>query len=142
MQTGSTDSDGIAVRKLVLVDDEVDGADFAAALLRSHGLQVLVVHSATEALQVLQDDKEIDAVLTDVMMPGMSGLQLASSIREKYPALKIVLMSGYVLPDLLTAQEPLTYSPPNRTESIRFLSCYAVSCLAFAQVRLRTHEGV
>lgn len=120
MQTGSTDSDGIAVRKLVLVDDEVDGADFAAALLRSHGLQVLVVHSATEALQVLQDDKEIDAVLTDVMMPGMSGLQLASSIREKYPALKIVLMSGYVLPDLLTAQEPpyLFATKPYRIDTI------------------------
>ena len=78
MQTGSTDG------KLLLVDDEVDGAEFAATLLRSNGLQVVVAHSATEALQVLQDDKEIDAVLTDVMMPGMSGLQLAASIREKY----------------------------------------------------------
>ena len=98
--------EGIAVRKLLLVDDEVDGAEFAAALLRSHGLQVIVAHSAVEALQALQDDKEINAVLTDVMMPGMSGLQLAGSIREKYPALKIVLMSGYELPDLLKAQEP------------------------------------
>lgn len=112
--------EGIAVRKLLLVDDEVDGAEFAAALMRSHGLQVIVTHSAVEALQALQDDKEIDAVLTDVMMPDMSGLQLAGSIRESYPALKIVLMSGYALPDLLEAQGPpyLFATKPYRIDTI------------------------
>jgi CheY-like chemotaxis protein len=93
------------LRRLLIVDDEADGASFAADLLRLHGLQVRVVHSAPEALEAMQDDVEIDAVLTDVMMPGMSGLQLAETVREKYPSVKIVLMSGYPLPEPLDDQE-------------------------------------
>jgi CheY-like chemotaxis protein len=93
------------LRKLLMVDDEPDGAEFAAVLLRSNGLQVVVVHSASEALQVLQEDSEIDAVLSDVMMPGMSGLQLADAVRAMYPTVKIVLMSGFVLPDMLKNRE-------------------------------------
>jgi CheY-like chemotaxis protein len=93
------------LRKLLLVDDEPDGAEFAAVLLRSNGLKVVVVHSASEALQVLQEDSEIDAILSDVMMPGMSGLQLADAVRAMYPTIKIVLMSGFVLPDMLKNRE-------------------------------------
>lgn len=93
------------LRKLLLVDDEADGAECAAILLRSSGLQVTVAHSATEALQALQDDEEIDGVLADIMMPGMTGLQLADTVRALYPEIKIVLMSGYVLPELLKNRE-------------------------------------
>jgi CheY-like chemotaxis protein len=93
------------LRKLLLVDDEADGAEIAAVLLRSNGLKVVVVHSASEALQVLQNDSEIDAILSDVTVPGMSGLQLADAVRAMYPAVKIVLMSGYVLPELLKNRE-------------------------------------
>lgn len=93
------------LRKLLLVDDEPDGAEFAAVLLRSNGLKVVVVHSASEALQVLQEDSEIDAILSDVMMPGMSGLQLADAVRAMYPSIKIVLMSGFILPDMLKNRE-------------------------------------
>lgn len=93
------------VRKLLIVDDEADGASFAADLLRLHGLQVQVVHSAPEALEAMQHDAEIDAVLTDVMMPGMSGFQLAETVREQYPSVKIVLMSGYPLPQSPGDQE-------------------------------------
>lgn len=89
------------LRKLLLVDDEADGADCAAVLLRSHGMVVNVVHSARDALQVLQGEPDIDVVLTDIMMPDMTGLQLADAIRAMYPAIKVVLMSGYVFPELL-----------------------------------------
>lgn len=89
------------LRKLLLVDDEADGAEFAAILLRSSGLPVVVVHSAADALQVLETDAEIDAVLSDIVMPDMTGLQLADTVRARYPTIKIVLMSGYALPELL-----------------------------------------
>ena len=84
--------------KLLLVDDEADGAEFAAILLSSHGLEVVVVHSAGEALRVLHDDDAIGVVLSDVRMPGITGLQLADEIRMKYPAVKIILMSGFAAP--------------------------------------------
>ena len=108
------------LRKLLLVDDEADGAEFAATLLSAHGLQVIVVHSAREALHALQSDKEIDAVLSDVMMPGMSGLQLAEEIRVRHPTVKIVLMSGHTLPDLLKDHEQpyLFATKPYRIETI------------------------
>lgn len=93
------------LRKLLLVDDEADGAAFAAALLSSHGLTVVVVHSANEALRTLQYDNDIDAVLSDVVMPGMTGLQLADEIRVRYPTVKIILMSGYAVRDLLGDRE-------------------------------------
>ena len=54
------EENGIAnhlLRKLLLVDDEVDGAEFAAALLNANGLEVVVVHTAADALLALQNDK-------------------------------------------------------------------------------------
>jgi two-component system OmpR family response regulator len=93
------------LRKLLLVDDEADGADCAAVLLRSHGMVVNVVHSAKDALQVLQSEQDVDVVLTDIMMPGMTGLQLADAVRAMYPTIKVVLMSGYVFPELLKDRE-------------------------------------
>ena len=93
------------LRKVLLVDDEADGAEIAAVLLRSNGFEVVVAHSASEALQALQDDKEIGVVLSDIMMPDMTGLQLADTVRETHPMIKIVLMSGYVAPALLKNRE-------------------------------------
>jgi two-component system, OmpR family, response regulator len=108
------------LRKILLVDDESDGAELAAALLRAHGLEVLVANSANEALEMLQNDKQIDALLTDVMMPDMTGLQLAEAVRVMYPTIKIVLVSGYVVPELLKERErPYLFAEkPYRIESI------------------------
>lgn len=106
--------------KLLLVDDEPDGAEFAAALLSCHGLEVIVVHSAAEAMRALSDDKEIDAVLSDITMPGTNGLELADEIRVRYPAVKIVLMSGYSASHMLEDRESpyLFATKPYRIESI------------------------
>jgi two-component system OmpR family response regulator len=108
------------LRKLLLVDDEVDGAELAAALLKAHGLEVVVVHTAGDALLALQNDTEIDAILSDVMMPGMNGLQLAEAVKMMYPTVKIVLMSGYVLPELLKNRERpyLFATKPYRIDTI------------------------
>lgn len=108
------------LRKVLLVDDEGDGAELAAALLRAHGLEVLVANSANDALKLLRNDGHIDALLTDIMMPQMTGLQLAETVRTMYPTIKIVLMSGYVLPELLKDQErPFLFAAkPYRIDSI------------------------
>ncbi|WP_230030006.1 response regulator [Massilia sp. Bi118] len=100
-----SDTSGHFCSKILLVDDEPDGAEFAATLFGAHGLIVLIAHSAKEALQVLRDQKDIDAVLTDVMMPSMSGLELAKAIHQEYPRIKIVLVSGYAPPEQLNEKE-------------------------------------
>lgn len=108
------------VRKVLVVDDEQDLADMAEALLGAHGLDVVVAYSAHEALRVLERDREIDAVFSDVVMPGMTGLQLADAVSGMYPDVKIVLASGYTLPALLAGRERqyLFASKPYRIDTI------------------------
>ena len=108
------------LRKVLVVDDEQDLADMAQALLGAHGLDVVVAYSAHEALRMLESDREIDAVFSDVVMPGMTGLQLADAVTELYPKVKIVLASGYTLPALLAERERryLFATKPYRIETI------------------------
>jgi len=103
--TAPKDAPETLLRKILLVEDEADGAELAATLLSANGLEVVQAHSADEALRVLQADKDIDAVFTDIMMPGMNGLELADAVSDMYPTVKIVLTSGYVMPDLLRNRE-------------------------------------
>lgn len=95
---------GRALRKVLAVDDERDLADLAEALLCGHGLEARTAYSAMEALRILEDDPEIDAIFTDVMMPGMNGLQLADTVRRLYPAICIVLTSGFTPPALMESR--------------------------------------
>lgn len=96
---------GRLLRKVLIVDDEEDLAFMAEALLSSEGLDVVVAHTAMAALEILAQDQDIDAIFSDVMMPGMTGLQLADAVRELYPRVKIVLTSGYTLPALLANRQ-------------------------------------
>ena len=108
------------LRKVLVVDDEQDLADMAGALLAAHGLDVLVAYSAYEAMRLLESEGGIDAVFSDVVMPGMTGLQLAEAIRAMYPKVKVVLASGYTVPSLLANQERpyLFTSKPYRIDKI------------------------
>ncbi|MDB5749503.1 MAG: hypothetical protein JWP72_4351 [Massilia sp.] len=115
-----TDIAGRLLRKVLVVDDEEDLAILAEALLSSEGLHVVVANSAVAALEILAQDKDIDAIFSDVMMPGMTGLQLADTVREMYPRVKIVLTSGYTLPALLAnRQAHYLFAPkPYRIETV------------------------
>jgi CheY-like chemotaxis protein len=108
------------LRKVLVVDDDEDLAEMAAALLEAHGLEVLVAYSAYEALRLLQQDGDVDALFSDVVMPGMTGLQLADAVTEMYPKVKVVLASGYTLPSLFENRErPYLYtSKPYKIDAI------------------------
>jgi two-component system OmpR family response regulator len=93
----NVESNKFATRRLttLVVDDEHDLADVAAELLTYHGIDAVVAYSAHEALQVMEARQDIDAIFSDVMMPSMTGLALAEVITKTYPAVKIVLTSGF-----------------------------------------------
>jgi CheY-like chemotaxis protein len=108
------------IRKVLVVDDEPDVADMAEVLLTAHGLDTVVAYSGADALSTLAAHPDIDAVVSDVMMPGMTGLQLAEQIDQRYPKVKIVLASGYIAPDMHQGQplKRLFLAKPYRIEQL------------------------
>lgn len=95
----------LLLRKVLVVDDETDLADVTSLLLSAHGLDIVTVYSAQQALHQLEQDDQIGAVVSDIVMPGMNGLQLGDAIRERYPRVKIVLVSGFTLPHEFDGRE-------------------------------------
>ena len=86
---------GGALRILVVEDNPEVGA-FAMTALRDLGHDTVLAGNAREALAQLDgDDPRFDVVFSDVMMPGMNGVDLAHEITRRFPALQVVLTSGY-----------------------------------------------
>ncbi|MES2194349.1 MAG: PAS domain-containing protein [Pseudomonadota bacterium] len=80
---------------LVVEDDEEVGR-FSTELLRDLGYAIKWAANASEALAALAEDElTFDLVFSDVIMPGMNGVELANVIRDRYPGLPVVLTSGY-----------------------------------------------
>ena len=83
-----------AAPSVLIVDDDETLRGQLSTYLDSHGIQCLVAKDGTEALQVLAA-QSFDAVLLDVRLPDMSGLEVAARVCEASPRPKIILMSGY-----------------------------------------------
>ena len=81
---------------VLLVDDEDAVLDFARRTLESCGYVVLAARSGVEALSLARAKPSIDVLLTDVLMPQLSGPQLVERYLAKYPAPCIIYMTGYV----------------------------------------------
>ena len=79
---------------ILIVDDEVAICELSNKILSAKGYNILVANSGEEALDLMQDNK-IDLLLSDVIMPNMDGYKLAGIVREKYPDIKIQLVSGF-----------------------------------------------
>ena len=82
---------------VLLVEDDREVSALTRELLASLGFSVTHVTGAEAALGALANARQIDIVLSDIMMPGgVSGLQLAREIRRRHPDLPILLTTGYV----------------------------------------------
>ncbi|KQZ29121.1 PAS domain-containing sensor histidine kinase [Caulobacter sp. Root1472] len=90
------DVSNIPRRRVLLVEDNEGVGKFAAGLLKELGQAVTWVGDGQAALKALNNDAEgFDLVFTDVVMPGINGLELAQLIQQQRPGLQIVLTSGY-----------------------------------------------
>jgi CheY-like chemotaxis protein len=86
-----------AGEKLLFVDDDEDLVFISQNLLEKMGYRVQVCGSGEEALALFAGDAQaFDAVITDMTMPGMSGLDLAEKVLAIRPNLPIIVMSGHV----------------------------------------------
>jgi CheY-like chemotaxis protein len=82
--------------RVLLVDDNIDVTNVTETMLRAMGLEVETTNRAREALDQLTDEPDrFSLLLTDVVMPGMNGVDLAREVRARLPLLPIILMSGY-----------------------------------------------
>ena len=93
--------EAMELESVLIVEDESDLMDVASELFRSMGYEVITASNGTDALDILERKAHIDILFTDVMMPnGMNGIELARFAAQRYPAMKVILASGYTLPSL------------------------------------------
>ena len=79
--------------KVLIVDDDPNTLAQLSRAFRMEGLEAVVAESAEKALQRLREDS-VDAVVSDVVMPGTNGLDLLEAIRRERPDLPVVMISG------------------------------------------------
>lgn len=79
--------------KLLLVDDEKDFVDTLAERLQLRGFQVLTAIDGESALRIIENDPP-QLVVLDIMMPGLSGLDVLQQIKNRAPQTPVILLTG------------------------------------------------
>ena len=86
----------VSTGTVLLVEDQENVRRYVALVLRSFGYRVLEADSGVDAFAVAaRHNGPLDLLLTDVVMPGINGRILADQMKSKYPALRVLYMSGY-----------------------------------------------
>ncbi len=85
----------VTQQRILIVDDEEEVRSMLVDLVASQGHDVLQAASGREALALLDGGAKIDLVLTDLGMPGMTGWELARTIRSRWPWLPVGLVTGW-----------------------------------------------
>jgi len=81
---------------VLVVDDEPAVRRLLARILRSRGYDVFETENAQSALAFMSSaNRQMDLVVTDLVMPAMSGVSLAEQIRAQWPSVKILFVSGF-----------------------------------------------
>ncbi len=97
---------------VLLVDDEATVRNAVRHLLESNGYSVLVANTPEGAVEIAESCTDrIDALLTDAIMPRMSGRQVAQRVLALHPEAKVVYMSGYAPRDVLEAETTFLQKP-------------------------------
>jgi CheY-like chemotaxis protein len=99
---------------ILMVDDEDLLLTMGETILSEYGYRVLTANSGRKALEILsKGDAGVDLLITDLVMPGMSGRELADHVHRVSPATRILCTSGFVRPsnpseDAIYLQKPFT----------------------------------
>ena len=109
---------------VLVVDDDALTREFTAMLLKDMGYCVKTAESADDALRWLYSDESFDVVLADIIMPGMSGVDLWQMAEEARPGVPVVLISGN-LTGITEAMEAgkLALTKPIRRERLSSVLC-------------------
>jgi hypothetical protein len=104
-----------AEETILVVEDEELVLDVASRILMQHGYHVLMARSGTEAFEIINEYRgTIDLLLTDVVMPGITGKEVAERVAVLRPGIRVLYMSGY--PESVVASQGVV------DQAIRLLS--------------------
>lgn len=92
---GLSNEQDLSSIRILFVEDEDSVRAFGVRALKKKGFEVVACNSAENALEQLENDKDFGLLITDMVMPGINGAELASRVREQIPEIKIILASGY-----------------------------------------------
>lgn len=81
--------------RILIVDDEEPVRRFVDRVLRDAGYVTLTAAGGVEAIEIAHKEEAFDVVVTDLMMPGLSGDELARRLRQDEPKLKVLYLTGY-----------------------------------------------
>ena len=81
-------------RRVLVVDDDALVLELTASMLEELGCEVLQEHSGSDALGTIANDQSIEVLITDINMPGLSGVELAECARGFRDRLHIILLFG------------------------------------------------
>lgn len=84
--------------RILVVDDELSMREFLKILLEKDGYAVTVAPDSSTALEITENE-EIHLVITDIRMPGMSGLELLAELKHRFPALPVIMITAFASPD-------------------------------------------
>ncbi len=85
----------MSIANVLLVDDEIDFVETFSERLVLRDLEISKAFSAQEALQVLEENKNIEVVILDVKMPEMDGIETLAEIKKRYPLVEVIMLSGH-----------------------------------------------
>lgn len=98
--------------KVLVVEDEMLITIWVEDALRDAGYEVVSAADADAAIAILESDRSISLVFTDIDMPGsMDGLKLAAAVRDRWPPVHIVIASGKRIPDRVEMPERAVFLP-------------------------------
>jgi len=92
---------------VLVVDDEARTRELERHILESGGYQVLEASGAAEAFKILENSQRIDLLISDLDMPEMPGETMVTTVRARWPRLKVLYVSG-VVDRLLDARKVLS----------------------------------
>ena len=101
---GMANQSGPRSPTILLVDDDDDVRETSAEMLEELGYIVLQAESGSEALSIMETHPQLDVLVTDVRMPGMTGLELSAEAMTRRRGLRVILISGFFRPQALTCR--------------------------------------
>ena len=85
----------MGLASILLVDDEMPFVETMANRLKKRGFDILSAHTGLDALDQLSRHRSIDAVILDVKMPGMDGIQTLEEIKRRFPITEVIMLTGH-----------------------------------------------